>query len=82
MGKKRTSLFIRCYEESGAWSNSKLPLSLLKRLREEEDAITRNLKLIEFKEVETYIDYEELSFSREKVEEGNTLVLENSGVFN
>ena len=37
---------------------------------------------MEFKEVETYIEYEELSFSREKVEEGNTLVLENSGVFN
>ena len=81
MGKKRTSSFIRLYEESGAWSNSKLPLSRKERLREEEDAITRNLKLIEFKEVETYIDYEELSFSREKVEEGNTLVLENSGVF-
>ena len=82
MGKKRTSLFIRCYEESGAWSNSKLPLSLKERLREEEETITRNLKIIEFKEVETSIEYEKLSFSREKVEEGNTLVLENSGVFN
>ena len=82
MGKKRTSSFIRLYEESGAWSNSKLPLSLKERLREEEETISRNLKIIEFKEVETYIEYEELSFSREKVEEGNTLVLENSGVFN
>lgn len=81
MGKKRTSSFIRLYEESGAWSNSKLPLSLKERLREEEETITRNLKIIEFKEVETSIEYEKLSFSREKVEEGNTLVLENSGVF-
>ena len=81
MGKKRTSSFIRLYEESGAWSNSKHPLSLKERLREEEETITRNLKIIEFKEVETSIEYEKLSFSREKVEEGNTLVLENSGVF-
>ena len=62
-------------------SNSKLPLSLKERLREEEETISRNLKIIEFKEVETSIEYEKLSFSREKVEEGNTLVLENSGVF-
>ena len=82
MGKKRTSSFIRRYEESGAWCNSMLPLPLMERLGEEKDTIIRNLKLIEFKNVETRVNWNELGFFKEKVEEGNTKVLENSGVFN
>ena len=69
------------YERSGGWTDTSLPISSKNRLRENKDKIIRNINLIKFKEVDTKINEDELGFFIDKVEEGNTRVLENSGVF-
>ncbi|MGN1189527.1 MAG: 5'-3' exonuclease H3TH domain-containing protein [Candidatus Ornithospirochaeta sp.] len=81
MGRKRTSLFIKSYEKTGSIENISLSLALKKRIVENIELIKRNKKLIDFKKVEVGIEYENLNFSKKKVEEGNSKVLENSGVF-
>ena len=81
MGKKRTCSLMSDYERSGGWTDTSLLISSKNRLRENKDKIIRNINLIKFKEVDTKINEDELVFFIDKVEEGNTRVLENSGVF-
>lgn len=81
MGKKRTCSLMSDYERSGGWTDTSLPISSKNRLRENKDKIIRNINLIKFKGVDTKINEDELGFFIDKVAEGNTRVLENSGVF-
>lgn len=81
MGKKRTSLFVREYEKTGSFDDLSLPQSIKNRISDSESVIKRNKSLIEFKSVEVGIDYENLCFSLERVEEGNSKVLEKADVF-
>ena len=81
MGKKRTSIFVREYEKTGSFDDLSLPQSIKNRISDSESVIKRNKSLIEFKSVEVGIDYENLCFSLERVEEGNSKVLEKADVF-
>ena len=81
MGKKRTEAFIREYEEKGSYFESNLSGSLKQKLNEEKDRIRLNLDLIKLKKVEIDMLCNEFAFNKERVEEGNTSVLNNAGVF-
>ena len=81
MGKKRTGSFIRHVEENGEFYGSPLSDRLKKNMREGQSIIERNLSLITFKRVFLPLVYGDLCFSMERVEEGNSKVLEKAGVF-
>ena len=81
MGKKRTEAFIREYEEKGSYFESNLSGSFKQKLNEEKDRIRLNLDLIKLKKVEIDTLCNEFAFNKERVEEGNTRVLNNAGVF-
>ena len=82
MGRKRTSSFIKEYEERGSFSDSSLSLRLKGKLRDGREIIERNMKIIRFMDVDPKVGYEELGFDGNRVEEGNSKVLEKAGVFN
>lgn len=82
MGRKRTSSFIKEYEERGSFSDSSLSLRLKGKLRDGREIIERNMKIIRFMDVDPKVGYEELGFDGNRVEEGNSKVLEKTGVFN
>ncbi len=54
---------------------------LKQKLNEEKDRIRLNLDLIKLKKVEIDTLCNEFAFNKERVEEGNTRVLNNAGVF-
>ena len=82
MGRKRTSSFIQEYEERGSFFDSSLSLRLKGKLRDGREIIERNMKIIRFMDVDPKVGYEELGFDGNRVEEGNSKVLEKAGVFN
>lgn len=80
-GKIRTSRLIKYYEEHGSFDGAPLSEKQYKTMVDGKNTIERNLGLIKLKGLDdNKIKLEELSFCRERVEEGNGKVLRNAGI--